>query len=197
MGERSHLLNKNIDLGTHVTDIVNVVNWEGLADFCLVAHSYGGYPASGSIEQIADRVSSIVWLDAFKPENGQKVADDTIEAFRKVLQNAMDKGDAGFGPPSTRSSATVNDRDQAFVASKVTAQPVGTYLQPIKLSGMRERVAKRTYIRIPKFPNAAFDKALADCKADKSWTTIELADSGHMAMLDAPDRVTDLLMQAA
>ena len=197
MGERSHLLNKNIDMDTHVTDIVNVVKWEALADFCLVAHSYGGYPASGAIEQIADRVSSIVWLDAFKPDSGQRVADVTNEAFRKLLQGAVDKGDAGFGPPPKLSPVFINDRDQPFVASKLSAQPVGTYLQPIKLSGARERVVKRTYIRIPKYPNADLDKAFADCKADKSWTTIELTDSGHLAMFDAPERVTDLLLRAA
>ena len=47
------------------------------------------------------------------------------------------------------------------------------------------------------FPQPAFDKALAECKADKSWATFELADTGHMAMLDAPERVTDLVLQAA
>ena len=81
--------------------------------------------------------------------------------------------------------------------SKLTPHPIGTYLQPIKLAGAREKLAKKTYIRTPKFPQPAFDKALAECKADKSWATFELADTGHMAMLDAPERVTDLLLQAA
>ena len=81
--------------------------------------------------------------------------------------------------------------------SKLTPHPIGTYLQPIKLSGAREKLAKKTYIRTPKFPQPAFDKALVECKADKSWATFELADTGHMAMLDAPERVTDLLLQAA
>ena len=50
-GERSHLLSKNINLDTHITDIVNVMKWEDLENVCLVAHSYGGVPASGAIEQ--------------------------------------------------------------------------------------------------------------------------------------------------
>src|SRR5262249_648446 len=72
VGERSHLLNKDINLDTHITDIVNVVKWEDLKDVCLVVHSYGGWPGSGALERIGERVSSIVWLDAFKPENGQR-----------------------------------------------------------------------------------------------------------------------------
>jgi hypothetical protein len=38
-------------------------------------------------------------------------------------------------------------------------EPVGTYAQAIRLSGAREKVAKKTYIRATKFPNPAFDKA--------------------------------------
>ena len=35
LGERSHLLSKDINLETHVTDIVNVMRWEDLKDICL------------------------------------------------------------------------------------------------------------------------------------------------------------------
>src|SRR5712692_7066579 len=56
LGERSHLLSKDVILDTHITDIVNVFKWEDLKDVCLVVHSYGGYPGSGALEQIGDRV---------------------------------------------------------------------------------------------------------------------------------------------
>jgi hypothetical protein len=93
LGERSHLLNKDINLDTHVTDIVNVVNWEDLKDICYVAHSYAGFPASAALDQIGDRVSSIVWVDAFKPANGQKVVDFTNETVRKAVMSVADKGE--------------------------------------------------------------------------------------------------------
>jgi len=76
VGERSHLMSKDINLDTHITDLVNVFKWEDLKDVCLVVHSYGGWPGSGALEQIGDRVSSIVWLDAVKQENGQR--DSTL-----------------------------------------------------------------------------------------------------------------------
>src|SRR4029077_4713793 len=82
VGERSHLLSKDINLDTHITDLVNVFKWEDLKDVCLVVHSYGGWPGSGALEQIGDRVASIVWLDAFKPESGQRGADYPPGAFR-------------------------------------------------------------------------------------------------------------------
>jgi len=196
LGERSHLLSKNIDMETHITDIVNVISWESLEDICLVAHAYGSAPASGALEYIGNRVSSIVWLDAFKLESGQAVFDVTSDALRKRVLDATDKGEQSFPPPKT-SPIVVNEEDQAFVISKLTPHPIGTYKQAIRISGAVETIAKKTYIRIPKYPAPAFDKALEECKADNSWRTFELSESGHMAMLDAPERLMDLLEQAA
>lgn len=195
LGERSHLLRKDVDLNTHTADIVNLIKWESLENICLVAWSYAGFVGSGALESIGSRVSSIVWLDAFLPANGQRVAD--VTAFGKAVQAAADKGEVGFGGSGKIPPIFVAERDQAFAESKVTPQPIGTFLQPIRLSGALEKVAKKTYIRLPKFPQPAYDKALADCKSEKSWATFELPEVGHMAMLDAPGRVSDLILQGA
>jgi pimeloyl-ACP methyl ester carboxylesterase len=197
LGERSHLLRKDIDLDTHIADVVNLIKWESLNDVCLVLHSYGGFVGSGALEAIGNLVSSTVWLDAFIPMDGQMTLDVTNEGFRKMLQAAQEKGEPGFGASGKVPAIFVAEPDEPFVRSKLTPQPIGTYLQAIKLSGAREKVAKKTFIRTPRFPHPALDKALAECKADKSWATFEFADTGHMAMLDAPERVTDVLVQAA
>src|SRR5688572_4891723 len=42
LGERAHLANPNVDLDTHITDVVNVLVYEDLRDVVLIAHSYGG-----------------------------------------------------------------------------------------------------------------------------------------------------------
>jgi len=184
-------------MNTHITDIANIFNWESLEDVCLVAHSYGGAPASGALDRIGDRVSSIVWLDAFKLNNGQAVLDVTSDALRRRILDAADKGELSFPPPPKTSVTVVNENDQVFVDSKMTPHPIETCKQPIKLSGGIEKVAKKIYIRLPKYPDLAFDKALAECKGNKSWRTFELSESGHMAMFDVPERLTDLLLQAA
>jgi pimeloyl-ACP methyl ester carboxylesterase len=195
--DRSHLLNKDVNLDTHIADVVNLFKWESLDSVCLVAWSYAGFVGSGALESIGNHVSSIVWLDAFLPSDGQKVADYAAGSpFSKIIQTTVEKGETSFGPPKL-GVAGVAERDLAFAQSKVTAHPVGTYVQPIKLSGALEKVSKKTYIRLPKFPQPAFDKALADCKGNNSWATFELPDTGHMAMLDAPDRLTELILQAA
>ena len=166
-GDRSHLLSKDITPRHPHCRHRQPVQMGRPEDACLVAHSYGGWPSSGALEQIHDRVSSIVWLDAFKPENGQKGTDFASEFSRKAMEEAIAKGTPGRAAPPP-SAFGVNEKDQAWVKSKLTDQPNGVATQPIKLTGAREKIAKKTYIRAPNYPQAAFDKALAECKADKT-----------------------------
>jgi hypothetical protein len=79
----------------------------------------------------------------------------------------------------------------------LTPQPNGAALQPIALTGAREKVAKKTYIRAPRYPQPAFDKVLAECKADTSWRTFEIADSGHDVMVDAPGWLVERLLEVS
>jgi hypothetical protein len=196
LGERSHLLSKDINLNTHVTDIVNVVKWESLQDICFVVHSYAGIPGSGAVEQISERISSIVWVDAFKPDNGQGCVDLVPDARRKSILSAFEKGELGLEAPKAE-VFLVNENDRTLVDSKATSQPTSTFMQPIRLSGARDNVAKKTYIRATRFSNPGFDKALADCKADKSWRVVETNIPGHVIMLDAPEWLANQLLQAA
>jgi len=195
-GDRAHLLTKDVVLDTHIADIVNLVTWEDLRDICLVAHSYGGWPASGALEHIHDRVGSIVWLDAFKPEDGQKGTDFASEFSRKALVEAVAKGEPGRkGPPAKTFS--VNEKDFAWIDSKLTPQPNGVATQPIRLTGKRETIARKTYIRAAKYPQAAFDKALAECRADKTWQTFVNEASGHDVMVDQPEWLADVLLKVS
>lgn len=194
-GDRSHLLSKDINLDTHIADIVNLFKWEDLKGVCLVAHSYGGWPSSGALEQISDRVSSIVWVDAFKPENGQRGTDYASDFSRKALEEAVAKGEPGRKAPPPTAFGVINEKDQEWVKSKMTDQPNGVAFQPIKLTGAREKIAKKTYIRAPKYLQAAFDKALAECKADGTWKAIVNETTGHDIMVDQPQWLADVILQ--
>ena len=67
---------------------------------------------------------------------------------------------------------------------------------PIALSGARERIARKTYIRARGYANPAFDRALASVQADRSWRCHEVA-CGHDVMIDRPDRLSEFLLEAA
>jgi pimeloyl-ACP methyl ester carboxylesterase len=70
-GEHSHLASTNIDLATHIQDIVNVILWEDLHDVVLVGHSYGGMVITGVADRVPDRIKHVIYIDALVPENGE------------------------------------------------------------------------------------------------------------------------------
>ena len=101
LGERSHLLSAAVNLDTHIADIVNVIKWEGLEQVVLCGHSYGGIIVSGVVEEVFPAISSIVFLDAFVPEDGEFWGDVTVPETRQAMEAAARRGEtaisAAFG----------------------------------------------------------------------------------------------------
>ena len=195
LGERSHLMRAGIDISTHATDVVNLMKWERLSGVVLCGHSYGGMVISLVAEQMAEKIASIVFLDAFVPENGDTMEALTSDAVRETLKAAAARGDLGVRPRSA-AAFLVNQKDQAWVDSLTGPQPIGTMTETLKLSGARERIGKKSYIRAGAYPNPGFDKALARVKADKSWRTYDVP-CGHDVMVDMPDRLVEILLEVA
>lgn len=193
VGERSHLLSSSINLETHITDVVNVLRWENLENVLLCGHSYGGWPISGVVEAEPSRISSIVYLDAFLPNNGQKVLDLNTPDRRQSVLDGIKNGElARKGPPAA--AFEVNPSDRAWVDKMMTPQPIGVSVQPIHLTGARDRVAKKAYVRARKYPQPDFDRWYAQCAADPSWKVFDLP-CGHDAMIDMPKEVSDILVK--
>jgi pimeloyl-ACP methyl ester carboxylesterase len=195
LGERSHLMRAGINVSTHVTDVVNLIKWERLSNIVLCGHSYGGMVISGIAEQAADKIASIVFLDAFVPDNGDSMENLTSQAVRDGLKAATDRGDIGV-PPRSAALFMVNDKDQAWVDAMCVPQPIGTMTEVQKLSGAREKVAKKSYIRAGSYPNPGFDKAMTRVQADKSWRVYSVP-CGHDVMVDMPERLTEILLEVA
>ena len=73
LGDRSHLITGRVNVSTHITDIVNILRFEDLTDIVLVGHSYAGFVISGVAERELPKIRSIVFLDAYVPQNGQSI----------------------------------------------------------------------------------------------------------------------------
>ena len=85
---------------------------------------------------------------------------------------------------------------RAWVDSKCVPQPIGTFTEAMTITGARERIGKKAYIRAASYANPGFDKALARLKADKSWRTYGVP-CGHDVMVDMPERLTEILLEVA
>src|SRR5260370_22325273 len=65
LGERSHLLSRDVGLDTHVADVANLMIWEDLRDIVLVGASYGGAVRRPVAHPMPDPIRSLGSLDAF------------------------------------------------------------------------------------------------------------------------------------
>ena len=63
LGERAHLLSREIDFETHISDIVGLFHYRNLHEVDLVGHSYGGTVITAVAEQVPDRIRRLViWM---------------------------------------------------------------------------------------------------------------------------------------
>ena len=193
--DRSHLLTKDINVGTHATDIANLVKWEGLKDIVLVGHSYAGFVVTEVAERIGGSIASIVYLDAFLPEAGENLLSLASPASRKGLEDAISKGELAV-KPIPAAVFNVNEKDRAWVDAQCTPQPAGTFTDKTTGVSGREKVARKTYIRAAAYKSPSFDAGLAKAKAAAGWKTYEVP-SGHDVMVDMPDRLVEILLEVA
>jgi pimeloyl-ACP methyl ester carboxylesterase len=190
LGERSHLLNPDIDLQTHILDVVNVMKWQELRDIVLVGHSYGGAVISGVAERMEKSIASLVMLVAFIPASGQSVSDQMAPQRRDAILKASSEG-VTFFPPVPAAAFNVNENDRAWVDAQCTPHPIKCFLQKLALTGARDRIAKKAYIRAGNYDSTPFDAALSQAR-NEGWRTFEMA-AGHDVMVDAPAQLAEML----
>lgn len=195
-GERAHLLRGTVNLSLHIEDVLNVFHYEALSEAVLAGHSYGGMVITGVADRIPERISALVYLDAFLPEDGQSLFDINIPAnSQRFIANAGGLGGLAVPPPPA-AFFNVNVEDAARVDALATPHPLGAFTEKIKLTGAHERIARRIYVHATVLPRESPFKPFFDrVKASPAWQAHALA-CGHHVMLDEPERVTDILESA-
>jgi pimeloyl-ACP methyl ester carboxylesterase len=195
LGDRSHLLTKDVNLTTHVNDVVNLVKWEDLKDIVLVGHSSAGFVITQAAEQIGPSVASIVYLDAFVPQPGDNLISLANPGPRKALEEAVARGDL-VAKPVPSAAFKVNVKDQPWVDAKCTPHPLAAVAEKVTAVGAHETIARKTYIRAKGFDSPVFDQTLAKMKTAPGWKTYEVP-SGHDVMVDMPERLVEILLEVA
>ncbi len=190
VADRSHLLSRDINLGTHIADIVNLMKWEELDDIVLCGHSYAGMVVSGVAEEMSHAISSIVFLDAFMPENGHSLFDYLNQERREATLALIERG-AITQEPIPAAVFGVSEKKRAWVDSKCTPHPIRCFTQKLTLTGARERIPKKTYIFATEW-SSHFRPFYEKAKADPAWRTYEVA-CGHDVMVDMPERLAEIL----
>jgi pimeloyl-ACP methyl ester carboxylesterase len=197
VGERSHLLSRQVNLDTHIFDVENLMRWEDLSDVVLCGHSYGGCVIGGVADRVPERIRAVVYLDAFVLESGDNLAQHVPEPqYKQMLEAVQAVGEGWKVPPIPAEVFNVNAADREWVNRQCTMQPLETFEQRLRLSGGAGRIGNVTFILATGFVEGSpFPPFYEKAKA-RGWKTIALP-CGHDVMLDLPEDLTKILVDVS
>jgi pimeloyl-ACP methyl ester carboxylesterase len=95
LGERSHLAHPGIVMQTHIDDVTSMLTYDDLRGVILAGTSSSGAVISGVADRVPERISQLVYVDAFVPDDGQAVVD-LIPPRRRPTMEALVETE-GFG----------------------------------------------------------------------------------------------------
>ena len=200
LGERKHLARPDVNLDTHINDVVNLLEMEDLRDVVLVGHSYGGMVVTGAADRAPSRIKRLVYLDAFVPEHGDslngllpkalapEVAAQFLGAFRGT---ALEKN-CGLMQPIPAEAFNVAQANRAWVDRRCRPQALATFESPLLLTGEHAKVPQRLYILADGWDPSPFRYFAAQVDGKPGWKLTKLP-CGHDVMVDMPQELADEL----
>ncbi|GGA51328.1 esterase [Nitratireductor aestuarii] len=209
LGDRKHLARPDVNLDTHIEDIVQLIQHEDLTNVVLVGWSYGGIVVTGVADQLPNRLSHVIYLDAEVPEHGHSLFDIAGEDFRRHMQASAERdGDGWRASFGSRESLDAEERLwipdaklRGWYLDRLVAspQPVETYRQPIHLTNHEKGSVARTFIRCTA-DGSSLDAILGPIagrfKQHPIWRYREI-DTNHCGPLVAPQLVANALVAAS
>ncbi|WP_299556250.1 alpha/beta hydrolase [Seonamhaeicola sp.] len=178
-GERVHLASLEVGLDTHITDIVNTVLYEELDNIILVGHSYGGMVITGVADSIPERISKLIYIDAFVPENNESVGSITGNRNFKAVNGHI-------VPPWVK---------EGTLPPKDVPHPLKTWTDRISLKNPKRLELATTYIlTVDKGQDPEKDGFARQAKRaeKKGWTMLQL-EADHNAQWSAPEAFVKML----
>jgi pimeloyl-ACP methyl ester carboxylesterase len=206
LGERVHLASPEVDLETHISDVVNLIEFEELQDVVLLGHSYAGLVVTGAADRIPERISELVYLDTAPLPDGAILLEKFPPEARKRAEERVRESGEGWKYPipppeelaNLASLEGVDEDHLRLLYSRATPQPFGTYTQPLRLKNpAREELPKVGIVCSFSLEQVeemiASDNPLFRELAGPTWRFVELP-TGHWPMFSRPDDLAGLLL---
>lgn len=187
MGERIHLASKGLGIETPIQDVLNVIRYNEIDDFVLVGHSFAGKVAAAVADRVPEKVKSVLYLDAFRPEKkvrkpqgsfdpkefGLKKGEWTVPLTDEILANI---------------GKDVRGDDRKWLMSNATPWPVKYATDPIRLSKKFDSL-KSAYIFCTGGGDSV-DEIIAG-KWGKLEGPYKVMETGHWPMITKPDELVE------
>jgi pimeloyl-ACP methyl ester carboxylesterase len=214
LGERVHLASRDVDLETHVQDVVGVLDYEALTDAVLVGHSYSGIVVTGAADRRPERLNAVVYFDSSPMPDGMALSDVQPPEMRDAQRRDVEEhGDGWRWPVPDRatiatgaygSAAGLTDDHFQLFESRGTPQPYKTFTTPLRLAHAAPPGVRRAAIFCTDGGiDVATVRGLLEQQDPRAmlfsgddWELHDLP-TGHWAMLTEPAKSAELLAQVA
>jgi pimeloyl-ACP methyl ester carboxylesterase len=206
LGERVHLASPQVDLETHISDVVNLIEFEDLHDVVLLGHSYAGLVVTGAADRIPECLSQLVYLDTAPLPDGALLLETFPPELRKRTEERVRESGEGWKfpippPQELASMASLKGIDEdhlRLLYSCATPQPFGTYTQPLRLKNPARGELPKAGI-VCSFSLEQVEEMIASGNplfreiAGPEWRFIELP-TGHYPMFSRPEDFAEMLL---
>lgn len=180
LGERRHLLRADVNLDTHVQDVVQLLEVEKLAEVILLGHSYAGMVVSGVLDLAPDRITAAIYCDAYVPDDGQSCFGLANDLYRRLfLDNAAKDGFSVLPPPG--------------LDSRATPHPLAAFLQSFRLRNPAAAVT-RGFIYLSGWPETPFASTYERLRTAPEWRAFDLPVR-HNVIATAFDELLAIALQ--
>ena len=198
LGSDQPRLTPEISLRTHIDDIAKVLT-AAPKPVILVGHSYAGMIVTGAAAASPERVHSLVYIDAFIPENRQSVLDllppSIVNTFRKTA-NANGGWRLPGGEPQLDLWGLPPGDARDFVRQRLCDFTIRCFEDPIQLPTGRPAQLPSHYIACtsPSYPARPFFAPFAEKARAAGWNVTDIV-SGHDCHVEQPALVMDALLR--
>lgn len=198
-GDRKHLLGPDVDLDTHIADIVHLLEYDDLTDVILVGHSYGGMVITGVADRAAARLAQLVYLDAAHPLDGQSLKMLSPEQIEPTYAGVrtVNGAEVVLTPmPGMAAFFGITDpADAAWTEAKLTPHPWKCFVQPLRLNnGDAAPRVRRVNINCTPSLRASESRGYTrQTEGDKNYEI----DTGHDLMITEPRALAGMLLEIA
>lgn len=195
LGERAHLTSREVNLSLHARDVASVIEFERLGNILLVGHSYGGMPVSvvpGLVP--AGAIGSLMYLDAFCPEDGQSL-NDLVPGPPHLPEG----DDYLVHPPRINLvgfNTHMDPEARAAYEERRTPQSVYCFTEKARVTAARDAIPQKTYVVASGYKNDTFMPVAERLRQRGGWRVEEMPythDLMHVAMKETADMIESAL----
>jgi len=200
VGERFYASSEAITLETHIRDVVGCIEAEELDQVVLCGHSYGGMVITGVADRMAERIKTLVYLDAFVPEHGDScnsllpkaLAPEVAQQFLEGIRGVAREQHSGMVTPLSAEIFNVTPERRDWVNRRCVPQPLATFEMPILLSGRADAIERRIFILADNWDPSPFRFFAKKYENVTGWQIMKMC-CGHSVMVDMPSELAAVL----